>query len=91
MVLVKWPYATSVELVWSYSLMVVHDLLMPAAQQKCSGCDANSNAYCVIHAANLSDHDSFTALNTSRPGPHKTLSNFVEISKRHPAKTLAFP
>ena len=82
MVLVKWPHMTSVELVWSYSLMAVHDWLV-----KCSLLNriavgvTLTNAYCVIHTTRLSDHDCFTALNTTRTDPHKKLSFLRKLVK----------
>ena len=54
---------------------------MLAAKQNCSGCDANSNAYCVIHATRLSDHDCFTALNTTWTDPHKKLTFLWKLVK----------
>ena len=75
MVLVKWLHVTSVDL----CLILLPDggawliSTMPAAKQKCSGCDANSNAYYVIHTTFLSDHYCFIAMNTSRPDPRKKL------------------
>ena len=83
MVLVKWLHVTSVELrlillpgggAWLISTI-------PAAKQKCSVCDANSNVYCVIHTTFLSDQDCLIALNTSRPDPHKKLSFLWKLVK----------
>ena len=62
---------------------------MPKAKNKHSGCD--TNAYCIVHASCLSNHGSFTSLNSGKCDPHGKLLHLCEIRDRRLAEPLDSP
>ena len=92
--LAKWPHVTSVELVWSYSLIAVHDCLVQCPWLSRNAVDVRVTlmltVYSTLHAFQIWPW-LFHCIEHQLTWPTRNVIIFVEISKRCSAKTLAFP